>query len=524
MSTGVTSASEILARLGIEDNNLGGFGGDWVGSGPELEVTTPIDGSRIATVTQVTEDEYDGIVDRAHQAFLEWRAVPAPRRGDIVRQLGNKLREFKSELGALVTLEMGKIGVEGEGEVQEMIDICDFATGLSRQLYGLTMHSERPDHRMYEQWHPLGVVGVISAFNFPVAVWSWNAAIAAVCGDSSLWKPASQTPLTAIAVTKIAEGVCRENGVDPAIFSLTVGKGSSVGDRLLHDRRVPLVSATGSCAVGYRVAEVVGKRLGRTILELGGNNAIIVTPHADMDLVLPAILFGAVGTAGQRCTSTRRIIVHASLRDELVSRLCRAYEDIPIGDPRDPSTLMGPLVNTQAVEDLQAAVRRVQEAGGEILFGGEPLDGDSYPGGHYVRPCIASAKNEWSIVQEETFAPILYIIEYGSADATPAQAVDEIAEAVAIHNGVPQGLSSAIFTEHMREAEYFLSNRGSDCGIANVNIGTSGAEIGGAFGGEKETGGGRESGSDAWKAYMRRQTNTINWSTELPLAQGMEFG
>ncbi len=524
MSTGVTSASEILARLGIEDNNLGGFGGDWVGSGPELEVTTPIDGSRIAAVTQVTEDEYDGIVDRAHQAFLEWRAVPAPRRGDIVRQLGNKLREFKSELGALVTLEMGKIGVEGEGEVQEMIDICDFATGLSRQLYGLTMHSERPDHRMYEQWHPLGVVGVISAFNFPVAVWSWNAAIAAVCGDSSLWKPASQTPLTAIAVTKIAEGVCRENGVDPAIFSLTVGKGSSVGDRLLHDRRVPLVSATGSCAVGYRVAEVVGKRLGRTILELGGNNAIIVTPHADMDLVLPAILFGAVGTAGQRCTSTRRIIVHASLRDELVSRLCRAYEDIPIGDPRDPSTLMGPLVNTQAVEDLQAAVRRVQEAGGEILFGGERLDGDAYPGGHYVRPCIASAKNEWSIVQEETFAPILYIIEYGSADATPAQAVDEIAEAVAIHNGVPQGLSSAIFTEHMREAEYFLSNRGSDCGIANVNIGTSGAEIGGAFGGEKETGGGRESGSDAWKAYMRRQTNTINWSTELPLAQGMEFG
>ncbi len=524
MNNGVADANEILAKLGIEDDNLGGFGGDWVGSGPELEVTTPIDGSRIATVTQVTEEEYDAIVDRAHQAFLEWRTVPAPRRGDIVRQLGNRLRELKSELGALVTLEMGKIGVEGEGEVQEMIDICDFATGLSRQLYGLTMHSERPDHRMYEQWHPLGVVGVISAFNFPVAVWSWNAAIAAVCGDSSLWKPASQTPLTAIAVTKIAESICRENGVDPAIFSLTVGKGSSVGDRLLHDRRVPLVSATGSCAVGYRVAEVVGKRLGRTILELGGNNAIIVTPHANMDLVLPAILFGAVGTAGQRCTSTRRIIVHATVRDELVRRLCRAYEDIRIGDPRDPATLMGPLVNTQAVEDLQGAIHRVQEAGGEILFGGERLDGDAYPGGHYVRPCIASAKNEWAIVQEETFAPILYIIEYGSADATPAEAVDEIAEAVAIHNGVPQGLSSAIFTEHMCEAEYFLSNRGSDCGIANVNIGTSGAEIGGAFGGEKETGGGRESGSDAWKTYMRRQTNTINWSTELPLAQGMEFG
>ncbi|GMR12887.1 MAG: aldehyde dehydrogenase family protein [Gemmatimonadota bacterium] len=524
MSKGVADVSEILARLGIDDENLGGFGGDWVGSGPELEATTPIDGSRIAAVTQVTEDEYDGIVDRAHQAFLEWRTVPAPRRGEIVRQLGNKLRELKSELGALVTLEMGKIGVEGEGEVQEMIDICDFATGLSRQLYGLSMHSERPDHRMFEQWHPLGVVGVISAFNFPVAVWSWNAAIAAVCGDSTLWKPASQTPLTAIAVTRIAEGVCRENRVNPAIFSLTVGKGSSVGDRLLHDHRVPLVSATGSCAVGYRVAEVVGKRLGRTILELGGNNAIIVTPHAKMDLVLPAILFGAVGTAGQRCTSTRRIIVHASIRDELVSRLCRAYQDIRIGDPRDPGTLMGPLVNTQAVEDLQGAVRRVKEAGGEILFGGERLEGDAYPGGHYVRPCIASAKNQWSIVQEETFAPILYIIEYGGADAGPDQAVDEVSEAVAIHNGVPQGLSSAIFTEHMREAEYFLSNRGSDCGIANVNIGTSGAEIGGAFGGEKETGGGRESGSDAWKSYMRRQTNTVNWSTELPLAQGMEFG
>ncbi len=524
MSTGVAVASEILARLGIEDNNLGGFGGDWVGSGPELEVTTPIDGSRIATVTQVTEDEYDGIVDRAHQAFLEWRTVPAPRRGEIVRQLGNKLRELKSELGALVTLEMGKIGVEGEGEVQEMIDICDFATGLSRQLYGLSMHSERPDHRMFEQWHPLGVVGVISAFNFPVAVWSWNAAIAAVCGDSSLWKPASQTPLSAIAVTKIAEAVCRENGVNPAIFSLTVGKGSSVGDRLLHDHRVPLVSATGSCAVGYRVAEVVGKRLGRTILELGGNNAIIVTPHANMDLVLPAILFGAVGTAGQRCTSTRRIIVHLSIKDELVSRLCRAYEDIPIGDPRDPDTLMGPLVNTQAVEDLQAAVRRVQEAGGEILFGGEPLDGDAYPGGHYVRPCIASAKNEWPIVQEETFAPILYIIGYGNASSSKEQSVAEVELAIALNNDVPQGLSSSIFTEHMREAEQFLAASGSDCGIANVNIGTSGAEIGGAFGGEKETGGGRESGSDSWKAYMRRQTNTINYSTELPLAQGLKFG
>ncbi|MCZ6664220.1 MAG: aldehyde dehydrogenase family protein, partial [Gammaproteobacteria bacterium] len=378
--------------------------------------------------------------------------------------------------------------------------------------------------RMSEQWHPLGVVGVISAFNFPVAVWSWNAALAAVCGDASLWKPASGTPLTAIAVTKIVQRVCEANDVDPAIFSLIVGKGSTVGERMLHDRRVPLVSCTGSCKVGYHVGEAVGKRLGRTILELGGNNAIIVTPHADMDLVLPAILFGAVGTAGQRCTSTRRIIVHQSVKDELVGRLTRAYQDISIGDPRQANTLMGPLVNTGAVDDLAGAVERVQQEGGEILCGGERLDGPQYPGGHYVSPCIATARNDFDIVQEETFAPILYIIGYGSADATPHQAVAEMEEAMALHNGVPQGLSSAIFTEHVREAELFLSHRGSDCGIANVNIGTSGAEIGGAFGGEKETGGGRESGSDAWKAYMRRQTNTLNWGTELPLAQGITFG
>jgi aldehyde dehydrogenase (NAD+) len=357
-----------------------------------------------------------------------------------------------------------------------------------------------------------------------VAVWSWNAAIAAVCGDATLWKPASKTPLTAIAVTRIAESVCRDNGVDPAIFSLVIGRGSAIGDRLLHDRRIPLVSATGSCEVGYRVGSVVGKRLGRTILELGGNNAIVVTPHADLDLALPAILFGAVGTAGQRCTSTRRIIVHASVKDELVERLVRAYEDVRIGDPREPDTLMGPLVTTRAVEDMQKAIARVKEEGGTILYGGEPLDGPDFPGGHWVRPCIAEVRNELPIVQEETFAPILYIIEYGRADATPREAVAEIDEAVRIHNDVPQGLSSAIFTEHVREAETFLSNRGSDCGIANVNIGTSGAEIGGAFGGEKETGGGRESGSDAWKVYMRRQTNTVNWSTELPLAQGIRFG
>ncbi len=516
--------TDFLKDLGIEDQNYGGFCGEWLGSGPDSEVTTPIDGSRIATVKQVTEIEYDQIVERAHEAFLKWRTVPAPKRGDIVRQLGNRLRDKKHQLGALVTFEMGKILAEGKGEVQEMIDICDFALGLSRQLYGLTMQSERPDHRMYEQWHPLGVVGVISAFNFPVAVWSWNTAVASVCGDSVVWKPSSQTPLTAIACIKIAEQVCRENDVDSAIFSLTIGKGSAVGDRMLHDRRVPLISATGSCEMGYRVGRVVGERLGRTILELGGNNAIIVTPNANMDLVLPAILFGSVGTAGQRCTTTRRIIVHESVRQELVDRLCRAYADIEIGDPRKPDTLMGPLVTTAAVTDLQNAIERVKDEGGEILYGGEPLDGPDYPGGHWVKPCIAAAKNEYQIVQEETFAPILYIIGYGNASASPAQAVDDIAEALALHNGVPQGLSSAIFTEHLRESEYFLSHRGSDCGIANVNIGTSGAEIGGAFGGEKETGGGRESGSDAWRAYMRRQTNTINWSTELPLAQGIKFG
>jgi aldehyde dehydrogenase (NAD+) len=524
MTTATTVEHDALSALGIEDTNPGGFAGRWIGSGADLEVVSPIDGQRIATVKQVDADEYDGIVDRAHEAFVNWRSVPAPKRGELVRQLGNRLRELKAELGHLVTLEMGKIIAEGEGEVQEMIDICDFATGLSRQLYGLTMQSERPDHHMREQWHPLGVVGVISAFNFPVAVWSWNAALAAVCGDATLWKPSSQTPLTAIACTRIAADVCEANGVDPAIFSLVVGKGSVVGDRLLHDRRIPLVSATGSCAMGYRVGEVVGRRLGRTILELGGNNAIIVTPHANLDLVLPSVLFGAVGTAGQRCTSTRRIIVHESVREEFARRLLRAYEGIRIGDPRERQTVMGPLVTRDAVQDLQNAIKRVREEGGEILYGGEPLNGPSYPGGHWVKPCIAAARNEFQIVQEETFAPILYVIGYGTASASPAQAVDEIEEAIVLHNGVPQGLSSAIFTEHVREAERFLSGRGSDCGIANVNIGTSGAEIGGAFGGEKETGGGRESGSDAWKAYMRRQTNTINWSPELPLAQGIKFG
>jgi len=504
---------EILQRLGIESTNPGGFSGEWTGSGDRLDSVSPINGETIASVAQVTENEYDKIAQRAHEAYLEWRLVPAPKRGELVRRLGNALREVKSELGALVSWEMGKIRAEGEGEVQEMIDICDFAVGLSRQLYGLTMHSERPGHRMYEQWHPLGTVGVISAFNFPVAVWSWNAAIASVCGDAVVWKPSSSTPLTAIACTKIAQRVCSEVGADPALFSLVIGRGRTVGERLIHDKRLPLVSATGSCAMGYRVGEVVGKRLGRTILELGGNNAIVVTNEADMKMAVRGILFGAVGTAGQRCTSTRRIIVHESKRDELVDQLVAAYKQVPIGNPLESDTLMGPLINEGAVEDMMKALVTLKEQGGEVLYGGEKLEGDKYPGGCYVTPCIAAAKNDYPIVQEETFAPILYIIPYATLD-----------DAIAMHNGVPQGLSSAIFTRNLLEAEGFLSHAGSDCGIANVNIGTSGAEIGGAFGGEKETGGGRESGSDAWKAYMRRQTNTINYSTELPLAQGIKFG
>ncbi|UCG17132.1 MAG: aldehyde dehydrogenase family protein [Phycisphaerales bacterium] len=504
---------QLLSKFGIEEVNPGGFAGQWCGSDTPIESVSPIDGTVLARVNQVSPDEFETIMTRAQEAFTEWRKVPAPVRGQTVRDLGNALREVKADLGALVTLEMGKIRAEGEGEVQEMIDICDFAVGLSRQLYGLTMHSERPGHRMYEQWHPLGVVGVISAFNFPVAVWSWNCALAAVCGDVTLWKPSSKTPLTAIACTKVAEQVCKKNGVDPAIFSLCVGRGSTVGEKLIHDRRIPLVSATGSCRMGYRIGAVVGERLGRTILELGGNNAIIVSQHADMDMAIPAILFGAVGTAGQRCTSTRRIIVHESARDALVKRLIAAYEQVRIGDPLEASTLMGPLIDTGAVDDMATALVRINKEGGEVLYGGERLGGDVYAGGCYVKPCIVSVPGNLDIVKEETFAPILYVMTYGALD-----------EAIALHNDVPQGLSSAIFTRDLLEAEQFLSCAGSDCGIANVNIGTSGAEIGGAFGGEKETGGGRESGSDAWKAYMRRQTNTINYSTELPLAQGIKFG
>ncbi|MBI4717412.1 MAG: aldehyde dehydrogenase family protein [Planctomycetes bacterium] len=504
---------DLLKRLDIESTNPGGFCGAWLGSGERLDSVSPIDGKTVASVTQVTVEEYQRIVARTQEAFLAWRSVPAPVRGETVRRLGNALRERKDDLGALVTWEMGKIRAEGQGEVQEMIDICDFAVGLSRQLYGLTIASERPGHRMFEQWHPLGVVGIISAFNFPVAVWSWNAALAAVCGDACLWKPSSQTPLCAIACTKIAERVCRTCGVDPAIFSLVIGRGGTVGEQLIRDRRIPLVSATGSCAVGRHVGAVVGERLGRTILELGGNNAIIVTPEADLNLAVRAILFGAVGTAGQRCTSTRRIIVQDSVRDELVNRLTAAYKQVAIGNPLEPGTLMGPLIDTAAVETMMAALDTLKREGGEVLCGGQRLEGSKHAGGCYVTPCIASARNEFRIVQEETFAPILYIIGYKTLD-----------EAIALHNAVPQGLSSAIFTRNLLEAERFLSACGSDCGIANVNIGTSGAEIGGAFGGEKETGGGRESGSDSWKAYMRRQTNTINYSTELPLAQGIRFG
>jgi aldehyde dehydrogenase (NAD+) len=509
----MTLMSDVLKTLGIENENLGAFCGEWLGGGDMLESVSPIDGNVIGRVKQATEADYERVVTRAHKAFLKWRDLPAPARGETVRQLGNALREHKGALGALVTMEMGKIRAEGQGEVQEMIDICDFAVGLSRQLYGLTMHSERPGHRMYEQWHPLGVVGVISAFNFPVAVWAWNSALAAVCGDSTLWKPSSQTPLTAIACTKIAAKVCEQTGVDPAIFSLVIAPGRTVGDKLLHDKRIPLVSATGSCKMGYRVGSVVGQRLGRTILELGGNNAIIVTENADMDLATRAILFGAVGTAGQRCTSTRRIIAHNSIRPELTQRLLDGYKQVAIGNPLNEGTLMGPLIDTKAVATMMDAIETIKKEGGKILCGGEKLSGDKYPGGCYVTPCIAEAKNEFQIVQDETFAPILYMMGYETMD-----------QAIAMHNGVPQGLSSAIFTRDLLEAERFLSAAGSDCGIANVNIGTSGAEIGGAFGGEKETGGGRESGSDSWKAYMRRQTNTINYTKELPLAQGIQFG
>ncbi|MGH8923671.1 MAG: L-piperidine-6-carboxylate dehydrogenase [Acidimicrobiia bacterium] len=498
----------VLADLGLEDQNPGVFAGEWLpGSDGTNEVLNPATGDRIASVGQASPEEYEKAVTASVAAFENWRILPAPKRGEYVRQIGHALRARKEPLGALVSLEMGKIRAEGEGEVQEMIDICDFAVGLSRQLYGLTMTSERPRHRMYEQWHPLGPVGVITAFNFPVAVWSWNAAIAAVCGDTILWKPSSETPLTAVAVTKICEQVMAGTGFE-AVFGLVVGRGSVVGDRMLGDQRLPLISATGSTRVGRRVASAVADRFGRSILELGGNNAIIVMDDANLELAVRAVLFAAVGTAGQRCTSLRRLIVHEAVADKLVDRLVDAYKQVPIGDPLEAGTLMGPLVTQQAIKDMMTALELAQEQGGTIVTGGSAIDRP----GNFVEPTIVRIPADAAIVQEETFAPILYVVEASDLDG-----------AIAIQNGVRQGLSSAIFTDSLRSAERFLSVVGSDCGIANVNIGTSGAEIGGAFGGEKETGGGREAGSDSWKLYMRRQTSTINWGDDLPLAQGITF-
>jgi aldehyde dehydrogenase (NAD+) len=470
-----------------------------------------VDGKKIGDVNSATQKEYDALVNKAQQAFLNWRKVPAPQRGEIVRQMGEAFRKNKSALGELVSYEMGKSLQEGLGEVQEMIDICDFAVGLSRQLYGLTMHSERPGHRMYEQYHPLGVVGIISAFNFPTAVWSWNAMIALVCGDVCIWKPSEKTPFCALACHHIISSVLQENKIDEGVCSLVIG-GREVGEWLSADTRVPLVSATGSTAMGKKVAATVGQRLGKTLLELGGNNAIIITPQADLDIAIRGAVFGAVGTAGQRCTTTRRLIIHESLYETVKQKLKAAYGQLRIGNPLDQENHVGPLIDTDAVKRYSAAIEACKKEGGQFVIEGEVLSGSGYESGCYVRPCIAEAKPQYRIVQEETFAPILYLLSYKDID-----------EAIAIQNEVPQGLSSAIMTLNLREAEQFLSASGSDCGIANVNIGTSGAEIGGAFGGEKETGGGRESGSDAWKAYMRRQTNTINFGKSLPLAQGIKF-
>ncbi len=503
----------ILEALHIAEVNPGACTGPdaWIEDtkGKELISFNPATGEAIAKVLQATPETYQKVSAAAKQAFLSWREVPAPKRGLVVRDLGDALRQAKEPLGDLVTLEMGKIRAEGHGEVQEMIDICDFAIGLSRQLYGLSMHSERHSHRMYEQWHPLGTVGVISAFNFPVAVWSWNAAIAAVCGDPTLWKPSSYTPLTAIAVQHITNQVMADHGLS-GIFNLVIGSGRDVGELLLNDPNVPLISFTGSTLIGRRVSETGARRFGRTILELGGNNAIIVADDADLELAIRAILFGAVGTAGQRCTSTRRIIAHKDIVKPLSDRLVAAYDQVTLGNPIEEGTLMGPLVSINSVEEMFEALEQIKKEGGEILYGGTMR---SELGPNFVDPTIVKMPAQTEIVKQETFAPILYILEFEDLD-----------EAIQIHNDVPQGLSSAIFSESMRKVETFLSARGSDCGIANVNIGTSGAEIGGAFGGEKETGGGRESGSDSWKAYMRRQTNTINWSPDLPLAQGIQFG
>ncbi|MGI9202433.1 MAG: L-piperidine-6-carboxylate dehydrogenase [Woeseiaceae bacterium] len=501
---------DILDKLGLSETNPG----TWLGaesledhSAGFIESVNPSTGEVIASVRTSTEAEYEQVIKSARKSFLEWRKITAPARGDAIRRVGNALREHKDALGSLVSLEMGKIKAEGDGEVQEMIDICDFAVGQSRMLYGNSMHSERPNHRMYEQWHPLGVVGTITAFNFPVAVWSWNACIAAICGNVNIWKPSPKTPLCSIAVQKICNQALADAGL-PEIFYVFNDADNALAAKFVDDKRVDLVSFTGSCAVGRQVGERVASRMGKWLLELGGNNAIIVDEYANLDIAVPGIVFGSVGTAGQRCTTTRRIICHESRVDELRKRLVGAYEQVRIGDPLDPDTLMGPLIDAASIERVEAAIAAVKKAGGEILCGGERVD----RAGNFISPAIATAQNEWDIVQSETFGPILYILTYRELD-----------EAITMQNGVVQGLSSAIFTDNLQHAEYFLSNAGSDCGIANVNIGTSGAEIGGAFGGEKETGGGREAGSDSWKAYMRRQTNTINYGKDLPLAQGISF-
>ncbi len=506
--------AKALRELGITEVNQGATTGTkWIDTKGELISSfSPVDGKSIAQVKQANLEDYQHVIDTARQAFIVWRKVPAPKRGEIVRQIGLELRKFKEPLGKLVSYEMGKIYQEGLGEVQEMIDICDFAVGQSRQLYGYTMHSERSGHRMYDQYHPLGIVGVVSAFNFPVAVWSWNTMLALICGDVTLWKPSSKVFLCAIAVHNIIARVLKENNVPEGVVNLVATGSKYLGDDLFLDKNIPLISFTGSTKVGKRVGQLIGSRLGRSILELGGNNAIIVTPEANLEMAIRAIVFGAVGTAGQRCTSTRRIIMHESIFDEVKDRLVAIYKNLKIGNPLDETVHVGPLIDTKAVETYQSSIESVKESGGSIIVGGEILQGEDYHSGCYVTPAIALVENSYPIVQEETFAPLLYLIKY-----------KEIDEALTIHNNVPQGLSSAIFTQNLMDAERFLSYEGSDCGIANVNIGTSGAEIGGAFGGEKDTGGGRESGSDAWKAYMRRQTNTINYSSDLPLAQGIEF-
>lgn len=507
---------EMLDQLGIKEVNAGTCTGTkWLESkGELLESFSPNDGKIIAKIQQSTWDNYEEVVKTAQDAFLYWRKVPGPKRGEIVRQMGEELRKFKEPLAKLVSYEMGKIQQEGLGEVQEMIDICDFAVGQSRMMYGMTTHSERIDHRMFEQYHPLGIVGVISAFNFPVAVWAWNAMLALICGDVVLWKPSSKVFLCAIAVHKIMANVLERNKLPEGIINLTAGSSKYIGDDFLADKRIPLISATGSTMVGKRVGRIVAERLGRSILELGGNNAIIITQNADLEMALPAIVFGSVGTTGQRCTSTRRLLIFEEVYDDVIQKIVNAYEQIQhrIGHSLDPETLVGPMIDRWGVENVQASLKKVIQEGGKLLFGGERLEGDGFESGCYMVPALAEVENQFEIVQEETFGPLLYLIK-----------VKDMEEAIRLHNEVPQGLSSAIFTTNLQEAEAFLSCAGSDCGIANVNIGTSGAEIGGAFGGEKETGGGRESGSDAWKAYMRRQTNTINYGKDLPLAQGIVF-